>query len=60
MSLISLPHHGLERSLISHLWRLVLGLACLADGVVILLSLGFLNGGFALAAARKLAKSRLS
>ncbi len=60
MSLIYRPHHGRERRLISYLWRLALGLGCFADGLVILLSLGFLNGGFALAAARRLAKSRLT
>lgn len=57
---IHFPFYGVERRLISHLWRLVLALAQIADGLIGLLSLGFLNGGFSICAARQLAKSRLT
>ncbi len=48
-----------EPRLACYLWRIALGLAGIADGLVCLLSVGHVNLGAQLAAARRLARSRL-
>jgi hypothetical protein len=51
--------NGAEPNLKAHLLLLMIGVGDIIDGIVLLLSLGFVSGGFALEAARQMGIYRM-